>query len=229
MFARILLRRASSTKWLSVFGMLGAVGCVNVSTLQTARVLPPGDQMIIVGGGTSTFALPPEQVTPANGGLDTRFFGEILGRMGLIDGLDVGVRLSLLGTGSIDAKYQLLDKGPLAAAAGLSLGGMQITTSFDVKDPTTGAVTTTETKSTMIDVMVPGYVSYDFMEPLTAYVSPKILVRNVSSGTFLFGGVTGGVKVGDSVGLMLEATFFKGINEGANDSRQINAGFFWSR
>ncbi len=229
MLVRNLRRLGSHTKWLSVLGSLCAVGCVNVSTLQTARVLPPGDQMIIIGGGTSTFAVPTAEVTPENGGLKTTNVAEGMWRIGVIDGLDVGAHVTIPGTSSVDAKYQFMDMGPWAVAAGLSLGGLQITTSSIATDAK-GLTTTTENKFTIFDVVVPFYVSYDFMEALTGYISPKFLVRNVSgSGTFLFGGGTGGVKIGDGIGLMLEASYLKGINDGANDSRQINAGVYWSR
>jgi len=229
MFARILLRPASHLKRLSVVAALCAVGCVNVSTLQTARVLPPGDQMIVVGGGTSTFAVAPADVTLENGGLKTTYVGEVLWRIGVLDGLDVGAHVTMPGTSSVDAKYQFMDMGPLAVAAGLSIGGLQITSSGSTTDAK-GNTTTTESKFTIVDVLVPVYVSYDFMEALTGYISPKFLVRNMSgSGTFLFAGGTGGIKVGDGIGLMLEASYLKGINDGANDSRQINAGIYWSR
>jgi hypothetical protein len=215
-------------------------GCVNVSTLQTARTLPPGDQQVAVGGGMATF---PELTNQGEVAalFDTMYFGEVDWRIGLYDFLDAGVHVTFPGTSGGDVKYQFLDEGGLAMATGLSLGAIQISSTTSSEDTTNGATdesgtsVTTETsdpKLTIIDVILPLYVSFHVDEALALYASPKYLLRAFigdSTAVAHYAGGTLGVQLGDSVGLMAEASYLKGLSDSATDTLQYNVAFFWSR
>lgn len=222
-----------------------SAGCMNASTLQTARVLPPGDQQALVGGGMTTLPGAPESLGKALASLP---YGEIGYRYGLLDSVDVGAHVTLLGTGGLDAKWQFFDRGPLAMATGLNIGYMTISaSSSSSSDATTGTGTTTgtttgtssdsstasEAKTTLIDVVLPLYVSYDVGSHLTAYGAPKYLLRAVMSDSGGGGaehmlGTTAGIKLGDSFGMMLESTFMRNLSSAYN-LLQYNIAIFWSR
>lgn len=195
--------------------LLLASSCMNMSTLQTARVLPPGDQMVVIGGGLTK--LIPEQAIgdfkiPSLPYLEGAF------RIGVINGLDVGAHVSIPGTSGIDGKYQFLDKGGLAMATGLSLAGLQITSG--------------DSKTNIADVTVPIYISYDVGSHFTPYIVPKYALRYIggSSGStvdHLIGG-SGGIKIGDSIGVFLESTLMRDVVADLN-YLQFNVAIFWLR
>lgn len=198
---------------------MGLGGCINASTLQTARTLPPGDVMVRVGGGSTQ---PLGQ--PKNAGLDLSnwYYGEMGARYGLMDALDVGANLTLLGTGGLDVKYQFLDEEDLAVASGLGLAYLQMEAGSGDQKVT----------STILDVTVPVYVSYDLGSHLTAYTAPKYLLRAVfgtsATNTHHNAGGTVGLKLGDSAGLFVESSFLRDLTGGYNQL-QFNASIYWSR
>ncbi len=226
---------------------LVAGGCVNASTLQTARVLPPRDQQIYVGGGMTTLPGSPDSLVKSLASLP---YGEVGGRLGLIDSVDVGIHVTLLGTGGADAKWQFLDRGPLAMATGLNIGALQISSNSDSSSSSTAAPrratgtgtgstggspnssTASEAKVTLLDIVIPLYVSYDVGSHLTVYGAPKYLLRALladkGGGAQHMLGTTVGIKLGDGGGLMLETTYMRNLSESYN-MLQYNAAFFWSR
>ena len=98
--------------------------CVNSSALQTAKALDPGKQRILVGGGY--YASPDlDKDASSATGEETSLklpYMELGYRRGLIDKLEAGVKYTLPGTAAIDGKYQFLDAGDFALAAGASVG-----------------------------------------------------------------------------------------------------------
>ena len=220
-----------SRLFLAAALVVAASGCLNASTLQTARVLPPGDHQAIVGGGMTTFPGTTDALVKALAELP---YGEIGYRVGLLDGLDVGAHATLLGTGGVDGKWQFVDEGPLAVATGLNVGYMQmsVTSSATAEEKPASGEEKTEAKWTLLDVVLPLYVSYDIGSHLAVYAAPKYLLRAViadSGGNTQHNvGSTVGIKLGDGSGLMLESTFMRNLTESYN-MLQFNAAIFWSR
>ncbi len=210
-----------SIVWVRIVGLLGLVlltGCINNSTLQTARVVPRGDERMVVGGG---------KMLTSDVGV-TLPYAEVMYRYGLWENLDVGAHLTLLGTGAIDVKYQFLADDHLAVAAGLKGGTLELTTEGpDPDDPSK----TVETKTGLAQLIVPVYVSYDIGTHLSLYASPQYMLNavvGVDSTAFQhFAGSTLGVKLGDGWGLMFEATAMYGFTT-SNLLLQGNAAIFWS-
>ena len=153
-------------------------------------------------------------------------YAEIGYRRGLLDGLDVGAHATLLGTGGVDGKWQFIDDGPLAIATGLGIGYLEIEAN------STSGGEASKAKSTLIDAVLPLYVSYDVGSHLAVYSAPKYLLRAVvaESGTKTSHnvGATIGVKLGDAFGLLAESTFMRNLSDSYN-MLQFNAAIFWSR
>jgi hypothetical protein len=207
---------------LSLSLILLAQGCVNISTLQTAQTLEQGELRSTIGGGL--YASP--DVDEAVGELVDEDVAILLPaiefgvRYGVIEDLDLGLKLTIPGTIALDGKYRLLNKEGFAVAAGLSLGYLQVSSGSGANEVT----------STLLDVMVPVYASYDVGKYFSVYVSPKYLLRagfaEGSSNLFHFAGGTGGIKLGESFGLFLESSYMVGIN--SLDLRQFNGALFFS-
>ena len=144
--------------------MVFGIGCANLSSLQTARTLDPGTSRFTIGGGYYTSPELNEAASDAGVAEDLKLpYGELAYRRGVIDNLDIGAKLTLIGTMAVDGKYKLLDTGSLALATGLSLGYFSLT----VNDTTVST----------IDVIVPVFASFHLGDFAAVYASPKYLLR----------------------------------------------------
>ncbi|MBI1860137.1 MAG: hypothetical protein HYR96_04365 [Deltaproteobacteria bacterium] len=205
---------------------LGLVtSCANLSTLQTARTVPPKTIEGFFGGGSYQSPQFSDLVNKATGSSEKLNlpYVEVGARYGIIDNLDVGAKITIIGTMAADAKYRLLSLGGFDIATGLSLG--YLTISQDTK-ATTGSTTT----ATIIDTMVPLYVSFEPIEWFAIYASPKIWGRFVSGTTTTFAtfyAATAGVKLGKNFGVMLEATQGNSLGGVEFSMTQVNAAFFF--
>ncbi|NVB81233.1 MAG: hypothetical protein HOV81_22750, partial [Kofleriaceae bacterium] len=178
---------------------------MNSSTLQTAKALDPGTQRILVGGGFYASPSLNEDASDATGE-DTSLalpYMEVGYRRGIVDKVEVGAKVTIPGTSGIDAKYQFLQSGNLALAAGLGVGYLKISSGSEGM----------ETSTTVFDTMVPVYASYDLAKAFAVYASPKYVLRyassvddmnETSSGMNHLVGATAGVRVGNKFGLFLE-------------------------
>jgi len=129
-----------------VFTVLASVillsGCASMSTMQTARTTPQGELGYSVGGGYVNTEMPIE-------GVDTISFKapmlEVGARYGVTDKLDVGGKLTIIGTAVADAKYQFLGdrESKVAGSAGLGVGYLSMESG--------------NTTSNLYDLMVPTY------------------------------------------------------------------------
>ncbi len=201
--------------------------CVNSSTLQTAKALDPGKQRILVGGGY--YASPSLDADASEtAGEDVALkmpYMEIGYRRGLVKQVEVGAKVTIPGTAGLDAKYELLNDGKFAVAAGAGLGYLKLTSGSE------GA----ETSTTLIDATIPVYASYDLSKYLAVYASPKYVLRyakstdemmeSASGMNHLMGG-TLGTKLGNNTGLFMEASYLKSVSSDF-DSFQVNGSFFF--
>jgi len=133
-------------------------------------------------------------------------------RRGLAPKWDAGVKVTLIGTGGADVKYQLIDSDKFDLAVGAGLAYMSIESG--------------DSKSTLIDVTLPVYMSTPVSESVTLYASPKYFLRKATGGDALnILAMTAGVKMGEKSGIMLESSYGKAIGDDFQ-SLQFNAAFF---
>ncbi len=198
------------------------VGCANMSTLQTAKTLAPSEGRVLVGGGY--YASPDldaeaSDATGAEASLKMPY-AEVGYRHGIVDDVEAGLKVTMPGTVAVDGKYQLLEQGGLALATGLGVGYLSLSSGEGAD----------EVKSTILDVQVPLYASYDVGDYLAVYTSPKYLLRSVSGdgGSSLshLAGATAGVKVGKDTGLFFEGTLMRDLSLGFN-AVQVNGSLFF--
>src|SRR5689334_11935984 len=98
-----------------------SAGCINMSALQTARVLPKGQGRMAIGGGYYKSPNIDQEASEATGEKESDIalpYFEIAYRHAILDQLEAGIKLSV-GTYNADVKYQFIDEGPFAAAIGL--------------------------------------------------------------------------------------------------------------
>jgi hypothetical protein len=209
---------------LGVLALTGA--CVNMSTLQTAKALDPGKQRILVGGGYYASPSVDAEASESTGSSVKLAlpYMELGYRRGIVDKVELGAKATLPGTFGVDGKYQLVDAGRFAVAAGFGAAYLKI-------ESGEGAM---KTSTQLIDATVPAYVSYDIAAPLAVYLSPKYVLRYAESvddmGTqrgmsHLFGG-TAGVRLGNGFGLFLESSYLKDVTS-SFDSFQVNGSIFF--
>lgn len=195
-----------------------SVGCVSMSTLQTARTLNPDESQQTIGGGVYNSKI---EVTSQSGKATTETnlpYIEYTYRHGLMKDLDGGLKVTIVGSYAADVKYQLYEGSSFAAATGLGVGYMEYKVT----------VASTDTKVKYTDVIVPIYLSYDFNPSFSLYFSPKYILRNASgdaSGSENMYGAGIGTKIGEKKGAYLEAAVIKGRDD--NAITQYNASFFW--
>lgn len=212
---------------LIVISLAFSAACVNMSTLQTAKALDPGKQRVLVGGGYYASPSVDAEASEASGS-DVSLalpYMEVGYRRGIIERLELGAKVTIPGTVGLDGKYQLVNAGKFAVAAGLGAAYLKIESgSDDMKSSTS-----------LIDTVVPVYVSYDVAKPFAVYTAPKYVLRYASStdsmgeqlsGTSHLIGATVGARVGNRWGLFLETSYLKDLSS-EFDSFQVNGSVFF--
>ncbi len=201
--------------------------CVNSSTLQTAKALDPGHQRVLVGGG---FYSSPDINADASDATDSEVtlampYMELGYRRGIVDKVEIGAKVTVPGTAGIDGKYQFLDAGKFALAAGVGVGYLKLTSGSEGM----------ETSSTIVDTTVPLYASYDVAKAFALYTAPKYVLRYTSSkddmGASASGlnhlvGATVGTRLGNRWGLFLETSYLKSVSNDF-DAFQVNGSIFF--
>ena len=147
-------------------------------------------------------------------------------RRGIVDKVEVGAKVTLPGTAGVDAKYQFLQTGDLALAAGLGTGYLKISSGAEGM----------ETSTTLIDAIVPVYASYDLAKAFAVYTSPKYVLRYAKSidenmasrraASTTSSARPAGVRVGNKFGLFLETSYLKSVSSDF-DAFQVNGSFFF--
>ena len=192
----------------------GFLGCVSMSSLQTARTLAKDTSQNSIGGGVykSKTNVGTEKVETNLPYLEYSY------RRGFTDNLDAGLKLTFIGAYSADTKYQIYTNDKFAFSAGAGLGYMSYKVSAGAEDQ--------EVK--FLDLMLPVYLSYDFTPGFTLYTSPKYIMRKITGSTTSNEGITGltvGTKIGEKSGVFVEATVIKGKDDTA--MTQYNISYFW--
>ncbi len=201
--------------------------CVNSSTLQTAKALDPGHQRVLVGGGFYSSPDINADASDASGSDVTLAmpYMELGYRRGIVDKVELGAKVTVPGTAGIDGKYQFLDAGKLALAAGVGVGYLKLTSGSEGM----------ETTSTIVDATVPLYASYDIAKAFAVYTAPKYVMRfasstdemgESSSGINHLVGATVGTRLGNRWGLFLETSYLKSVSSDF-DAFQVNGSIFF--
>ena len=193
----------------SFFAALLLQSCVSTSALQTARVTPKGEVAWGVG------VLFPKAELIAGDSTDFQSFaGEVSIRYGITDKLDVGGKLTLIGTGGVDAKYQFLgdEESTFAGSVGLGAGYLSI----DLGGGST----------TIIDLTIPTYFSYHPITAVALYASPRFIYRNFPGASNTFFGGIGGIRLGGKkFGVFGEYVFLNSSKKDTNSNQtQFNVG-----
>ena len=197
-----------------------------MSTLQTAKALDPGKQRILVGGGYYASPSVDADASEASGS-DVSLalpYMEVGYRRGLMKNFELGAKATIPGTVGLDGKYQLVNAGKFAVAAGLGTSYLKIESGSDQDKVST----------MLVDVIVPAYISYDVAAPFSIYASPKYVRRYASStdmldttsGTSHLVGATVGTRLGSRMGLFLESSYLKDMTSDF-DSFQVNGSIFF--
>jgi hypothetical protein len=151
-----------------IVGNLVMGGCASISTFQTARTLKPGETQKGVGVTAGN-----PLISPSWGARKSVVYPwlEFWLRKGLSENLDWGIKTwGLLEGGMVDLKCQFLpDESPWQVAGSLGLGVSS-----------RGLELGLEAESyTFFDLHVPLFISRDFGESFTFYISPKYIHRVV--------------------------------------------------
>lgn len=198
--------------------LLGA--CASMSGLQTARTLEPGKAESTFGGGYYTSGSLISSIEENSTAEDLSIpYMEYTYRQGLTDKIDAGIKLTIIGTAVVDGKYKLYENDKFAIATGAGLGYLNIESDNGVE----------KSESSIIDIILPLYTSYDVKENLSLYLIPKYILRsssgNVSGSTNLVGATTG-LKFGKEWGTYVELSHF--ISPGTDFSlNQAQVSLFW--
>lgn len=200
------------------------VGCASVSTLQTGRVLEKDKSFHSFGVGTysSDDFLGGDKISLP--------LLEYTYRRGVWKNIDVGVKLAIIGSAMVDLKYNLLNGEKWALATGLGVGYLSYTSTVGVSNGSNGSVNQ-ELESSIVDLMVPLYLSYDTSEAFTIYGAGKYMFRFINSD-----GASGedasllssslGVKWGQKSGVFLEGSLITGLDNDFSGT-QFNGAYFF--
>lgn len=186
---------------LAIFVIAFLTGCASMSTMQTARTVGDGNFGMEFGGGAVNTEIP-------LGDLDTISFNapfvEVGGKYGITEKLDVGAKLTLIGTATADVKYQFLGNNESLAAAstGLGIGYLSITSG--------------DNESKIFDIAVPLYLSLHPAPWFSLYTCPRYTLRinsytttdDSGSSTSNWYGATAGIRLGKKVAFLIEYSYF---------------------
>lgn len=205
------MKKTTIIKWtaLNVLSFVAAVlflltGCVSMSTMQTARTTEKGD--IAGGGGIGLAGYDNGAVDTAGnsmGSISVPFI-ELYGRYGITDHLDIGAKLTIIGTFLVDGKYQLLGdaQSKTALSAGFGFGFLTMKSENYINK--------------IRDIHIPIYASYHPAEWFALYINPRYVMRMNNSTNYgkkdnytsNWWGATGGIRLGKKNALFAEYSYF---------------------
>ena len=182
------------------------VSCGQLSSLQTGKAL--GKNKVSIGGALWAYSV--DNNNSGNGDLGSGVFpyGEIFGRFGLTDKLDVGVKLSAVGNILVDGKFQILGNETSKFAAALGAG-------FELQATRFSEVLVYRTH-------LPLYLSFHPNQKTAFYLTPRLAFQKVSNGSdTFFPGVSVGLenKFSSKFRLYVEGSYYRPSSETISYSR----------
>jgi hypothetical protein len=168
--------------------------CAQLSTFQTGRTSGKGN-------GEAGMAMSASGITQAfdTDGSATFVVAEAFGHYGIAQNFDIGLKLSTGLTGVIDFKYQIVgDKtSPFAMSVGPGIGFQ-------------GAIAGTS----LLQIHLPLHMSYHPSERMAIYASPRYISQVITgSGSANYFGSSTGFESGEKVRFVLEASYFRILND----------------
>lgn len=204
---------------LMLFGFLSS--CASISQYQTARTLDPGSYEVQVGTGFYRSPHEGQEVTSNTNDDDEiiESYPDFSGRLGLLKGLDAGLKLHGNGFGA-DSKYMITDgKKWFALAPGLWYS--QYTPWSRQKS----------TDINLYDIGINFHGSLHLGDYFAAYSSPGYFMRFIKGSTegsthMLYGNL--GFKVGLEYGAYVELSTIKSLSTGYQ-AKQYSIAFFFAK
>jgi hypothetical protein len=188
-----------------ITGLWLVSGCASMSCMQTARVTEKGRFVGGFGGGAVSVGL--GVMDSSNKEVIFRApFAEIFARYGVTEKLDLGAKLTIIGTFLLDGKYQFQgnSESKFANSAGAGIGFMSISAGDYINK--------------IKDIHFPYYFSFHPTNWLGIYTNPRYVLRltnstykndsSVKNSTTHWYGMTGGLRFGKTTGFFMEYTYF---------------------
>jgi len=141
--------------------------CSQLGSLQTARTLPPDD--IEFGGALYGYGFSDQEFVGGELGSYIGPHFEILGRYGIADNIDAGIKLSSSLNLLIDGKFQFLGGQTESFAMAIGPG-------FEYQFPVGE-----QQEETVFRVHLPLYMSYHFNDDNALYLTPRYTLQYVSN------------------------------------------------
>jgi len=207
-------------KLLPLLPLVGLVGCASLSSYQEARVLEKGKMQVFLGATGYQDDLKKQTVKVGSNltatldsskGL-TAFMGEVGFRVGVWEGLDLGLKYSVPGALNADVKYQLLGRDSASQfqlSAGLK-GGYASLNGENSKGETVNGIP-------VIDVIVPVYATYAPVSWASLTVAPQYTFR-ISDNEYWYpgGSIVGGnvdLRLGKKSGIIGEVGYHRHLDK----------------
>jgi hypothetical protein len=192
--------------------------CASMSTMQTARTTDKNKFAYIVGLSVVKTDIPIGTIDTIKINAPVVDLGV---RYGVTDKLDVGAKISIIGTATIDVKYQFLGDKTSKIAGSIGLGGGYISLQINAS------------KIHLYDFMLPVYFSYHPTNWLGLYCCPKYVFRITNNNDYInntitnisshWYGATGGIRIGKRIAFLAEYSYF-GTSQLTEPFSQISGG-----
>jgi hypothetical protein len=210
--AHFLMKKTISTlRYLAFTGVTALLlsGCVSMSSMQTGRSVGQGNTEINVGGSGVKYGFIVGSEATDTASVSAPML-EADFRYGVTEKLDIGGKVSLLGTSGLYGKYQFLGdrESVLAGSVGAGFGYLQLGADSGVD----------ETSFSIFDLTVPVYFSVHPAKWIGIYATPRYTLRLAGGASHWFGG-TGGIRLGNRFGGFAEYSLFTSSNATTNLSQ----------
>lgn len=227
---------------ISCVVFLFSIGCVSVSTMQTARPIKPGTATFAGSAGYQSLSVANSALgtnaSAANSieNLDVMHM-EYMIQYGIHKNLSITGKLSIPRGYGFDLKYTFINGENLAMASGLKLGYGTIRSESESETDLEAGPYSTDYR--IFDLAVPLLVSYDLGERVTAYISPQAISRTTNAhidyqsdeftdkkaaGQNLLGGSNFGLVLD---WLIVEMSYFVDVSDSNIEIWQFTVGFWY--
>ncbi len=210
-------------------------GCASLSSYQEAKTIDKGTNRVFLGAGTynEQYKKQDNEIAEEVATIVEDINWILLEggmRIGLLDNVDVGIKLTFPGGLSVDGKYMLLggEGELLAASVGAEFGYMSIEMTS-----TNSEGAETSVKSTTMDFSVPAYLSIYPTDWLGLTVIPDYTFRTMSpasgpSSSASIYGANASLKIGSSWGLIAEYGYHLSTESQVEAIKQVGAVLFFN-
>ncbi len=207
-----------TAKFAGLVALILVQGCASITAMKTAKTLKAG-QVSFAGqlNYSNTKIFPEDNESPNFTGAD------FMVTYGWTDHEEVSVRASSWFTYfTFDYKRAIVSDGPVLFSLGAGLGGTMI-------DEGQSGVNAGGT--TILDFYLPAYVDFVVSDMTTLFLVPRYILRtnpNASSKTSQLGS-SGGIKIGQESGIILEAAYSQDINVSDVNYFQVGIAAFFNQ